>query len=143
MVTAVTEGGVVITIAQYGSLEYTRLRTEGYVIVGTKGAIEAYWRPDAVRVTHGSAEPRVVELDADLKAAGPWVRFHRQFRQCLEDGAPPPVTSREALGNVEWAMAAYLAHERRAWMDLPLGPEFYEFGGPRLYATVPVAGGGR
>ncbi len=143
LITAVCDGQAIITIGQYGTLTHTATRTNGFVIYGTEGVLEAYWRPDGLTLERGADETVPIELDEDLKRdggwGGAWLRIHREFRQCIEDDTAPPVTGRDGMLNVEWAMAAYLSNERRAWMDLPLGPEFYEYGGPKLYEEVPVA----
>ena len=138
VITAVCHTGPIITIGMYCAPTYTPTRTNGFVIYGTEGVLEAYWRPGGVTLTVGKEEPQPVAIDEDL-TVDPWLRFHRQFRDCILEDTAPPVSGRDGMLNVEWALAAYLAHERRAWMDLPLGPEFYEYGGPKLYAEVPVS----
>ncbi len=142
VITAVCDGQAVITIGQYAAPVYTHARNDGFTIYGSEGVLEAYGRPDGLALARGTDAAVAVELDEDLTRegqwGGAWLRFHRQFRQCIEDDTAPPVTGRDGMLNVEWAMAAYLSNERRAWMDLPLGPEFYEYGGPKLYEEVPV-----
>ncbi len=139
VITAVCHGGTIITIGMYCAPTHTPMRTNGFVVHGTEGILEAYWRPGGVTLTLGSQEPEPVDFDDDL-AVDSWLRFHRQFRDCILEDTDPPVSGRDGMLNVEWALAAYLAHERRAWMDLPLGPEFYEYGGPKLYREVPAGG---
>ena len=138
IITAVCHDQTAITIAMYSAPTYIPSRTNGFVIYGTEGILEAYYRPDGIALQRGNEDLQPIELDEDLKAEETWMRFHRQFRECIENDTPPPVTGRDGMLNVEWALAAYLSHERRAWMDLPLGPEFYEYAGPRLDESLPV-----
>ncbi len=138
IITAICQDQVAINIAMYSAPNSTPSRTNGFVIYGTEGILEAYYRPDGVALKRGSEDLQPIELDQDLKAEETWLRFHRLFRECIENDTAPPVTGRDGMLNVEWALAAYLANERRAWMDLPLGPEFYEYAGPRLYESLPV-----
>jgi len=139
VITCVCDGQAIITIGLYGAPVYTNAPNTGFTVYGSEGVLEAYYRPDGLTLKRGSEEATPIEIDADLRGTDPWLRFHTAFRRCIEEDAAPPVTGRDGMLNLEWAMAAYLANERRAWMDLPLGPEFYEYGGPKLYETVQVA----
>lgn len=136
-VTTVCDDGTVINIAMYCTLDRVAARNHGFTIYGTKGIIYvAYW-PDNLKIQFGTEDPVDVPIDDDLRR-DPWHRFHGEFLACIENDTTPPVTGRDGMLNVQWALAAYLANQRRAWMDLPLGPEFYEYGGPKLYESVPA-----
>ena len=134
VITALCDKGALITIGFYASLRHVAVRNAGFVVYGTEGALEVYQNARALRLTPAGGEPVEVPIDEDLVATGPWMRFHRQFRQCIEDDGPPPVSGRDGAACVEWAVAAYLANERGVWMDLPLAPDCHGYGGPESQA---------
>ncbi len=138
VITAVCEGQAIITIGLYAAPVYTSARNAGFTIYGIEGILEAYASPDGLTVKRGVEGSTPIAIDDDLRTEAVWTRMHKAFRRCIEDDSEPPVTGRDGMLNVEWALAAYLSNERRAWMDLPLGPEFYEYGGPKLYEAVAV-----
>jgi len=76
---------------------------------------------------------------ADEFREGKCVYVIQHDRQIANLHAPHP--GPKGLLNLQWAMAAYLANERQAWIDLPLGAELDEYGGPRLDKDVPVRKG--
>ena len=131
-------GEIIITIGQYSWLNRIVVPNGGLAVYGTEGLLLAYGHGGVLTLTRAPGQTEEISIDEDLLAEETWRRMHRGFRQCIEDDTTPPVTGYDGMINVEWAMAAYLSHERRAWMDLPLGPEFYEYGGPRLYEEVPT-----
>lgn len=133
------EGQIIVTIGLYGTPNRVSVPNNGFTVYGTEGVLLAYGHSGSLTLTDASGQAGPVRIDDDLMAEDTWPRMHRAFRQCIEDDSTPPVTGYDGMINVEWAMAAYLSHERRAWMDLPLGPEFYEYGGPRLYEEVPAS----
>lgn len=136
-VVAECDGGALITISMYCSPEPVAPKHEGLTVYGTGGVIEALWRPDRVVLRRQGEGAQEVPIDEDLRE-NYWVRIHRQFRHAIEEGGPAPVTAEDAMQNVQWGLAAYLASERREWVDLPLPEERAEYSGPRLDRTHPV-----
>ncbi|MFO7946364.1 MAG: hypothetical protein R6V19_06100, partial [Armatimonadota bacterium] len=136
-VIAECDAGGVITIALYCTPEPVAPQHQGLTIYGTAGAIEALWRPDAVILRRRDEDPRQVPIDDDLRKSY-WTRMHRQFIKAIEDGGPAPVTGEDAMRNVEWGLAAYLASDRRQWVDLPLPDDLADYCGPQLEQTIPA-----
>ncbi|MDP6778460.1 MAG: Gfo/Idh/MocA family oxidoreductase [Candidatus Latescibacteria bacterium] len=140
VITALTESGIVVTIAHYGLHAQIRSRNTGFTIYGTHGILEAFYFPDAVAIRRaGDDSYRDVQPDADLTDEGPWERLHRELREAIEEDTEPSVTGDDGLQNIEWALGAYLSHERRTWIELPLAEEYWDYCGPALDESLPLA----
>lgn len=137
-VVAECDGGALITIAMYCTPEPVGSIDEGFMIIGTEGAIAARWRPDSVVLRRGTSAAEAVEIDADLRE-NQFARLHRAFRRAIEERGPAPVSGEDAMRNVQWGLAAYLSSERRAWVELPLPEELADYAGPRLERTIPAS----
>lgn len=136
VVTSTCDGGALITVALYCTPASTMPGDEGYVVIGTEGAVSALWRPDRVVLRRGGEGADPVAIDDDLRE-GPFVRLHRQLRRAIEDDGPVPVAGEDAMRNVEWGLAAYLSSERRCQIELPLSADLDGYVGPQLARTIP------
>jgi predicted dehydrogenase len=136
-VVAECDGGALITLAMYCVPEPVTPPHEGLTVYGTGGVIEALWRPARVLLRRPGEDAREVPIDEDLRESY-WVRIHRAFRRALEEGGAVPVSGEDAMRNVEWGLAAYLASERREWVDLPLPEDLAKYQGPQLERTIPA-----
>jgi|LSQX01.3.fsa_nt_gb predicted dehydrogenase len=134
-----TDGRIIITIGTYSSPKRVSAPNAGFTVYGTEGLLLAYGHSGSLALVKGTDRAMEVSIDEDLLSNEATLRMHKAFRQCIEEDTTPPVTGHDGMFNVQWALAAYLSHQRRAWMDLPLGPEFYEYGGPRLYEEIAPA----
>jgi len=142
VVTAVCASQAIVTIGQYGQVDYVPSRNTGFTIYGSAGTLEAFYQPDAVAVKRAGDDTYTqVAFDEDIVAEGPWERLHRGLRQAIEDDTEPSVTGTDGLRNIEWALGAYLANERREWMDLPLAEQYWDYAGPTREHSLPIARG--
>ncbi|MBM4086049.1 MAG: Gfo/Idh/MocA family oxidoreductase [Planctomycetes bacterium] len=140
VITAVTPSQTLVTIGQYSQHAHIAARNNGFTVYGTRGILDAFYRPDAVALRRaGDANYAQVPLDPDLTREAPWTRLHRELREAIEKDTEPSVTGADGLRNIEWALGAYLASERRTWIDLPLAPEHWDYPGPTLAESLPVA----
>ncbi|MGD9494963.1 MAG: Gfo/Idh/MocA family protein [Armatimonadota bacterium] len=140
-ITALCDPDLTITIAQYGTLEHYGVRSAGYVIFGTAGALELTGHAPGVLVSAAGAEPHEVAPEPALLGESAWDREHRGFLRSIIDDAPEPVTGEDAMRNIEWASAAYLSSERGCRITLPLSEEDCAYCGPRLEETLPEGQG--
>lgn len=136
VITCTCRDEAIITIGLYGTPKHQPAPRTGYTIHGTEGVIGAYWRPNQLLITQSGSDPEPIEYDDDLTEHDCWYRLHRDFRKSIVNDTEPPITGRDGMLNVQWALGAYLADERRQWVDLPLGPEYYEYAGPTLHETI-------
>lgn len=136
-ITARCDTGALITITQHGYLERYGVRSNGYVIFGTTGALEITGHCAGVLVQAAGAEPREVAPDPALRGESAWDREHQGFFACIRDDTPEPVTGEDAMRNIEWASAAYLSSERGCRIDLPLTGDDLAYRGPMLEVTLP------
>ena len=140
VITAITDSQTVVTIAHYGQHAPVRSRNTGFTIYGTHGILEAFYFPDAVAIRRADADDyREVDIDADLKSEGTWERLHRELREAIENGVEPSVTGTDGLRNIEWALGAYLSHQKGSWVELPLAPEHWDYCGPTMHESLPMA----
>lgn len=138
-ITAVTPSDRIVNIALYAQLKPSSIRNNGFVIFGSEGVIEAYYRPDRVYIhRHNDDDYSQIQIDDDL-AVNTQLRLHRELRAAICGQNNVKVTGVDGYHAVEFALASYLAHERRAWIDLPLGPEHYEYGGPIMHESLSIA----
>ena len=137
VITCECDGGALITIALHPTLCPAPAGREGLTIHGSEGCIHALWRPDRVEITTGRDGLTPVTIDEDLHG-NPFVFLHTAFWDAIETGGPVPVTGEDAMRNVEWGLAAYLSSEGNCRVQLPLGPEYEDYAGPRLAETIPA-----
>ena len=85
------------------------------MVCGARGTLEVFYKPDTVALRRaGDASYVQVKLDPDLTSQDPWARLHRELREAIEKDAEPSVSGVDGLRNIEWALSAYLAGEKRA-----------------------------
>ncbi len=140
-ITAVCEDDVTITISQYGTLERYRTPTNGYVVFGSIGAIEAFDSTSRRVLLVTEDKVREVPVEQELLGETAWDRQHRGFYHSIIEDTPEPVTGEDAMKNIEWAIAGYLSSRRGCRVDLPLSEEDRTYCGPRLERTLPPAEG--
>ncbi len=136
-VTARCDGDAVIDIALYSPPAQIYAPSDGYMIFGTEGFIEARQRGQDITVTDADGSEQV-EPDDDLLAESTFVRIHRLLCESILNDTAEPVTGEDALVNLEWGLAAYLSGERDEWMDLPLAADYADYAGPQLARSIPA-----
>jgi len=136
-ITALCDTGALITITQHGYLQRYGVRSNGYVIFGTTGALEVTGHAGGVLVQAAGEEPREVAPDPALRGESAWDREHQGFFASIRDDSPEPVTGEDAMRNIEWASAAYLSSERGCRLELPLTGDDLAYRGPMLESTLP------
>lgn len=140
-ITAVCEDDVTITISQYGTIKRYRTPTNGYVVFGSIGAIEAFDNTSRSVLLVTENRVKEVPVDPEMLHETAWDREHRGFYLSIINDTPEPVTGEDAMKNIEWAIAGYLSSRRGCRMDLPLSEEDRAYCGPRLERTLPPAEG--
>jgi predicted dehydrogenase len=138
VITALCDGQALMTIGDYGAPQLTNSPRNGFIIYGEKAVLHAF-PGEGLTLQRAGETPVSVAIDDDLQGET-WLRFHQALVASILNDTPVPVSGLEGRRNLEWALAAYLAHEQGCWIDLPLGPEYAEYGGPRRLEEIPPGG---
>ena len=139
-ITAVCQSGVFVTLAQFGQKRHVPQRNVGFMIYGTEGVIEAFYRPEHIALRHADDDDyRQIEYDEDLRGSDSWEILHGRFLDAIKGDGEPPVSGMDGYRNLEIALAAYLSADAGKWIDLPLGPENEFYAGPTRDGSLPIA----